>query len=188
MQTVRGLASLRGRSGFTLVELLVVITITALVGIVVFANFKNFTQDQVLNKAVGQIQTYLRLAQANATAGVLCNNQGGVPWSVKFDGNKLKLSLTCGTLESEQKVQTLEGAEVVSIQCSPVPNASCPPDGSTFPPPLTVNFTALNGNVGFAGGDSCITSASTLMIVLRNQKNDAKACFTISQGGAIDVQ
>lgn len=177
---------MKSECGFTLVELMVVIAITAILGVVAFVNFKDFAQDQILTKAQGQIQTYLRLAQANATAGVICNNQGGVSWSAKFDVNKVKLS--CGTSASEQKTQDFEGVEVISIQCSPASNASCPPDGLTFSPPLTVSFAPLNGNLSFTDGDACITSASTMMIVLRNQKNDAKKCFTISKGGAIDAQ
>lgn len=183
-------------AGFTLIELLVVISIIAILGVAVFINYKDFSQNQVLDEALGQVQTYLRLAQANATSSTLClvtqldgtkEEVGGVSWSAKFV-DKDRLSLTCGTPDSEQKTQTLEDVEVASIQCSPTSNANCPPDDSTFSPPLTVSFAPLNGNVSFTDSDSCVTSASTLMIILRNQKNDAKKCFTISKGGAIDVQ
>lgn len=171
--------------GFTLIELMVVIAITAILGIVAFVNFKDFAQNQVLNKAVGQIQTYLRLAQANATAGVLCSGQGGASWSVKFvDDTTLKL--TCGSTGIDQKNLDLdENARIDSIKCSPA-SSECPQTG--FNAPLTVNFAPLDGKINFSAGDSCINTASTLLITLKNLKNNSYKCFTISKGGAIDVQ
>lgn len=171
--------------GYTLVELLVVLSIMAIVSIVVFVNFKTFSQDQILKKTAGDIQSFLREAQSNATSSLNCGSSSGVSWAVKFLADKQTLNLNCGPADSFQKSLQLENAQVDSIKCSPVPT-TCPQTG--FNTPLTIRFAPLDGKVSFAEGDSCINNASTLMIVLKNLRNNNNKCFTISKGGAIDVQ
>ena len=172
--------------GFTLIELLVVLTIMAVLSIIVFVNFKTFSQDQILNKALGQIQSFLREAQSNATASLACGGSGGVSWAVKFSADKVNLELVCGSSDSVKKTLTLDNVDVYSLQCSPSStDSTCPPVGATFNPPLTISFAPLYGNVGFS---ACSASTLTLKVALRNLKNNNYKCFTVSKGGAIDVQ
>lgn len=167
MQTVRG---------FTLIELLVVISITALVGIVAFANFKNFTQDQILRKAEGQIQTYLRLAQANATSSFVCGTTGGVSWSVIFRSDGVNIDLACGLNDMVKQTLSLKDAEIIAASGS-----SCQ---ASFP--LTFRYAALSGKL--TSTDQCINNSSTININLKNLKNNSQKSFNISKGGAIDVE
>lgn len=177
----------RSRRGYTLIELLIAAAIISVLSAVVFINFRTFSQDQILNKAAGEIQSILREAQSNATSSFACSGSGGVSWAVKFKQDKVSLDLTCGASDFAQKAITLKDAEIASIQCSPK-SLECPPKGSTFNPPLTISFSPLYGNVTFAEGDSCISQAQTLMIALKSQKNDNYKCFTVSKGGAIDIK
>lgn len=177
----------RSERAFTLIELLVVLTIIAVLTVVVFINFRTFSQDQVLNKASGQLKTILREAQSNATSGLKCAGVGGAPWAVRFLSDKVKLDLICGPSGAAQKTLTLDNTEISSIQCSST-SSTCPPTGSTFGLPLTVSFSPLSGNVTFLEGDSCVANASNLMIALRNLKNNNNKCLTVSKGGAIDVK
>lgn len=173
--------------GYTLIELLVVLAIMSILGTIAFINFKTFSQDQVLNKALGEMQSFLRLAQSNATSSVKCGNISGASWAVKFLVDKININLACGPTDSVQKTLTLENTQVTSIQCSPA-DSTCPPTGSTFNPPLTISYSPLYGNVTFSQGDLCVANASTLMIVLKNLLNNKFKCFTISKGGAIDIK
>lgn len=174
--------------GYTLIEFLIVISIMAVLSIVVFVNFKTFSQDQILNKALGQTQSILREAQSNATSSTVCLGKGGVSWAVKFKQDEISLELTCGPSDSLQKTITLVDAEIASIQCSPT-DSKCPPEGLTFNPPLTISFSPSYGQVTFIKqGHLCVDNASTLMIVLKNLKNNNHQCLTISSGGAIDVK
>lgn len=172
-------------AGYTLIELLIVISIIGLLTVAGFVNFKDFTSDQVAIKAAGQVQTYLRLAQSNATSSTLCNNVATASWSLKFlDGQTIELH--CDPANYLQKTYTLENA-TVSMKCSP-DSSVCPPSGSTFNPPLTVNFSSLYGKVTFTGGDSCVGNSSTVMIIVKNAKKNNYKCINLSKGGAIDVQ
>lgn len=189
MRTARGFTlSARSARAFTLIELLVVIAITAILGVVAFVNFKDFAQDQILNKAQGQIQTYLRLAQANATAGVICNNQGGADWRVRLDTD---IGLECSTNNFENiysiKTLTLENVKIASVgspTCSAVcSNASCLP--------LYVSYSKLSGSVKIKSDveqTSCLKTSNQILINIKNLKTDKIKSFTISKGGAIDAQ
>lgn len=171
-----------GRLGFTLVELLVVISIMAILGVVAFVNFKDFAQDQVVNKAIGQIQTSLRLAQANATSSVTCLGLGGADWSVQIRPDGTNVDLICGPSNAVIQTTILENVEV-----DPIEGSACSP-GSTHSLPLTVTYTKLSGTVKIDGSDNCIDDSSTVKVTVRNMRTDKTKTFTISKGGAINVQ
>ncbi|MBI2018653.1 prepilin-type N-terminal cleavage/methylation domain-containing protein [Candidatus Daviesbacteria bacterium] len=168
--------------GFTLVELLVVISIMALLGVVAYANFKDFAQDQVVNKAIGQIQTAFRLAQANATSGVTCLDLGGADWSVQIRTDGTNVDLICGSSNSVVQTTILENVEVDSVGGS-----ACAP-GSTSALPLTVTYSKLSGTVKIDGSDNCIDNSATVSVNFKNLKTSNTKTFTISKGGAINVQ
>lgn len=72
-------------SGFSLIELLVVVAIIA--GLVIFTipNFKNIRQEQAIGEALGQVQTSLRTAQNNAYSGLRCSStKDSTLWRVNF--------------------------------------------------------------------------------------------------------
>lgn len=160
--------------GFTLIELLVVISIMGILATFIFVNYKSSKSGQDLNKAASDIQSFLRLAQSNATSGVKCGTQGGAFWGVRFETNK-KLQLKCGQnigVGSWQKDLNLEGVQAVyeEVFCS-------------ISSPLTVVYAPLDGKVTFSGSD-----CSKVVINLTATKDNTTKCFTIERGGAVDVQ
>lgn len=170
--------------GYTLIELLVVISIIAIMAVVGFVNFKNFSASKVTEKAVGQVQTLLRLAQSNASSGTVCGSVGGVTWSLILKADKKNIDLVCGALDAPQlqKTYTLENAEIDSIKCSTT--------AAAFNPPLTISYAHLSGKMAFSSTEGCVGSAADLIITLKNKINPSAAqkTLTISKGGAIDVR
>lgn len=173
------------KNGYTLVELLVVLTIISIVGILVFVNFRTLSEDQVLKKAIGQVQTSFRLAQSNATSGYLCAGQGGASWSVQFGSDNTKVEIYCDKTTMVQKSYTLENATVTSIQGS----GCSSPYTSPFTTPIKITYSPLYGNPKFEGPtDTCFTTNSpSIVFTLTNTKGNTKS-FKLSKGGAIDIQ
>lgn len=146
----------------------------------VAVNFRDFSQEETSKKAISEIQTFLRTAQANSTTSVLCDKESGVDWAVNFKTDKQKVELVCGKTNTITKTLILDNLQLESIEGS-----SC-----TVPKnlPLIVSFTALTGAVKIVGSDPCIGSSSTVTLNLKNLKSEDIKSFSISSGGAIDVK
>lgn len=170
-------------AGFTLIELLVVISIIAVLSIVGFVNFKGFSQDQVTDKAVGQIQTYLRLAQSNATSQTLCNGQGAASWSLKFLTDAKTIELHCDPNDYLKNTYILENASFTITGA-----ANCP-----ISLPAILSYSSGAGTPNLSAGnpttDTCLKSPTITFAVL-NTKNPAALprAFGVSKGGAINVK
>lgn len=169
--------SVNKKSGFTLIELLVVISIMGILATFIFINYKNSSSDRDLNKGVSNIQSFLRLAQSNATTGVVCEGLGGAYWGVSLGSDKIKLA--CGqdtaiNFNNPKKVADLEDVKVDSIG-----GFSCPPVL-----PLNVVYAPLNAKLTFTGYDNCTKPT----INLTSNKDSSTKSFTIEKGGAVDVE
>ena len=166
-----------------MIELLVVISIIGILSIVVFVNFNNFSQDQVLVRALLQVQNALRFAQTNATTGVLCGSSGGSSWSAEFESDKTTINILCEKSTASQKTFSLENVEIDQVQASSCTSAS--------PLPLKITYSPVTGKVDFGkmGDDICLTTnSSTLTLTIKNLKNGNTKNLTISKGGAVDVR
>lgn len=170
--------------GYTLVELMVVLVIIAIISLIGFINYKSFAADQVTQKAVGQVQSILRLAQSNATASVLCNTKASSRWTVKLNSNSIDLS--CRQKDQPEdlppKTYLLENAQIYSIKCGG--------RDLEFGPPVTLTYLTGVGTLTFSGSESCLPDASSLKITIKNSQNPnvLTRSFSISRGGAIDVK
>lgn len=151
--------------GFTLVELLVIIAIMGILGTLGFINYRTFQATQALNEGVSQVQSVLRAAQSNATAGVKCQGLGGATWIVIFENNTtFNLKCKVGTSAFTQKSYSLPtNIQVQSIPCS-------------------VNFSPLYGTVSFE------PSSASCIIRITNTKTGESKDITVTKGGAIDAQ
>lgn len=162
--------------GFTLIEILVVISIISILAVVGFVNFKDSVSDQKTSKAIGEIQTLLRLAQSNATSSTICNGQGATSWSLKFS-NQTTLELRCQPNDYLKSSQTLENAQIAFL----IGSNSCPVDLATTPFTVTYKTGAGAFAVSYSGSTpTCLASDNWTFTV--NTKT-----LILSRGGAIDV-
>lgn len=163
--------------GYTLVELLVVISIVALVSVLVFVNSKEFTQDQLLIKASDQLQSALRLAQTNAQTGTVCGTQEGSIWLISLTSDSFYLEHDSGDCD---KTYQLEGVTISKITAS-----DC---GGSSLTSLSIKYQPLAGNAVFQNADSCVASSRNVEIILKNAKNNKEKKVKVSKGGTIDVE
>lgn len=122
-------------NAFTLVELLVVITIMAIIGTFTVANFGSFGKDKELQNAALDVQSLLRTAQTNASANVKCPND--IPskkWLVNFISSQ-RIDLDCA--DSTGGVSSVKSLSLGNdIQLGAIENTAPP-----VPPPACLNFS-----------------------------------------------
>lgn len=159
--------------GFTLIEILVVISIMALLAVGSFVYFKDFSARQYTNKAAGEIQSLFRLAQSNATSSTICKKGDGTndqsKWSLKFFNDHQTIKLLCGQDNTEKRTYILENARFESSRNLPV----------------QVNYAPGSGVLTFSCEPDC-NSAQSLTFTLNPGAN--QKTLTISKGGAVNVQ
>lgn len=170
--------------GYTLIELLIVMSIISILAGVGYVNYRDFSINQDTVKTIGQIQSFLRLAQSNATSNTKCNGLEASAWYFKFL-NATTLELRCDPNDYLHRSYTLENAKIDSISGS-----SCDPSSSIVPLTLKYlpGFGALTFSSSvFAATPACLASNtwSVKIISLRDGSKFKK--FTLSKGGAIDV-
>lgn len=168
--------------GYTLIELLIVMVIMSIIGVTGYVNYKQYSSRQVTSKALGQVQTLLRLAQSNATSSTFCNdNTNTGPWSLVFNQNQTSIDLVCGT---SRKTYTLENARIDTIVGS-----GC---GGSSVIPLTVIYSNGVGAMTFVSQGAFLTclASDTWTFTISNTKNTGtpSKSFSISKGGAINVE
>ena len=169
--------TVRRYNGFTLVELIVVVSITSLMGVFAMVNIGSFRKEQELTSAASDIQSAIRLAQTNATNSVKCNGMASVPWSIELK-DKNTINLVCSNqstpvaLKSTVQISDIKGTTSCSIY------------------PVVISFSALYGDISFTPslGDGCISPLTTqsLEISLTNDSGTRKVM--INKGGSVDVQ
>ena len=164
--------------GFTLVEMLVVISIMALIGVVALANYQSFGEDQKLKNDSLNIQSQLRTAQTNATTNLKCNTQSSATWQVEFQ-NSTTLNLKCQEPSAGSILKkTLTLSTNVTIQSWVPTGADCPP-GFSF----IISFAPLTGSTNLVD-DKC----TALKFTLLNSRTASTKYLTIEKGGRIYVE
>lgn len=160
---------LMSKKGFTLIELLVVITIMAIVGTFAVVNYKSFGQDKDLESAALDIQSQVRTAQTNATAGVKCDNDPTHrlhSWRNNFykQSGKYKIVLNCQYLNVsgvragiDFKLYELKDNLIIE-KINNGTDFTFPNDFSTAADfsgnyYASATFIAISGQVGFIAGD-----------------------------------
>lgn len=171
-------------SGYTLIELMVVISIITIISVAGFVNFKNFSQDNVTTKAAGEVQSLLRLAQSNATTSTFCGASAGVAWSLIVRSDQTTIDLACGSANTIQKTYTLENAKIDSIIGS-----DC--GGAQAALPFTTTYSSGVGTPSFlfsGASQACLASPMWTLTIRNTLDTNKTKIFKLSKGGAIDVQ
>lgn len=178
-------------SGYTLVELLVVMSLLAIVGVISYVNIGVFRQDKDLIQASLDLQNHLREAQTNATSSTttLCTENKPSFWKVIFNSRN-QINLKCGETGGEKNWIISDKVSIDSIKGS-FGSSSC---DSSFNPNSTsqveLKFNQLSGNAEFIDlnlGSSCLANSEKMVISLKSNSSSSIKTVTINKGGSIEV-
>lgn len=179
--------------GYTLVELIVVIAVMVILGTVVISNFGTLGKDQALQKGVSDIQSFIRVAQTNATSRVPCpptstlDTDAGASWRVKFDSTtsiSLRCQLSTGseiTPTGSQYTYTL-GDNVIVYRIN-LNNPGCTPSSG-----YTITFAPLYGTLTFADPGAGCPASPNFLIILQNTSTGTTKSLIMDKGGSVYEQ
>ncbi len=131
------------QKGFTLIEILVAVTIIAILGVIAIPNYHAFQKKQlVLNSAKGLAAT-LKLAQSNASTGTKCPDPSYTApkdWDVVYGTNSYYLRASCYNPNGTYNLSLNGGAGSAGnwIQIN-IPNTTV-----NYPSGVTASFSSNN--------------------------------------------
>lgn len=157
-------------SGYTLIEILVVLSIAAFLFVIGYAGFRDFSRRQALAGAVKEIQGDLSLTQGYALAGqkpdnIFCNSpQSLVGYYFRvFSASEYRIEAVCTGGQVLREAIILGASSGITIAA---------------PSPNPISFKVL-------GSGTNIPSNSTAVIRLTQAGTNATATITIGPGGEI---
>lgn len=180
------------QTGYSLIELLIVISIISVLVVLLIPQFNSFNQSQVLQNTASQLQSNLRTAQNNAISGVKCNiNEPASSWQIIF---------TEGSEQDNYEIKALcSGANptLVTIGTYLLPKdiriQSIKADGTQDIDPIngfTISFQNISGKVLFSFADlsnKIILDPAKEITVTIGYTNSV-IIIKIDKGGTISIQ
>lgn len=158
--------------GFTLVEVLITITILAVVAIIAIPNFRKFNEDQSLANAAKDLMSTLRTAQINAQSGVRCpsDQSTSTSWGAVLEKSSYKLQASClGDPKTQNQKEVFYPNSITMTS----PNSGC-----------DIIFTGYT-----ISGSGCTNTDSIYTITIHDPKIinqvDSSRSVIIDKGGAI---
>ncbi|MFH0937297.1 MAG: type II secretion system protein [Candidatus Daviesbacteria bacterium] len=169
------------KSGFTLIELMVTISILGVLMVIVLPRIGSYQSQQTLKDAAAQLQTNLRRAQNNAASGVKCSDSPATNWILEVvDETKYQMKPTC----SSPVTTPLPLPSNVTI--SKINIDGCP-NGSSLNG-MGVAFNNISASVNFQVGNSGCLPLGANKMVFTLTSNSKYIDVTIEKGGNIYVE
>lgn len=163
------------QKGFSLVEILVTISLVAMIAAVSVPNLQKYNSDLGLEHTVSDINQALKVAQSHAQSSIICDNGGvALSWNVEFKPTSYSFHGNCS---GEYKDVRINARAFNTDDSTTMVGNSC--TDSNF----TVEFSKTDVNATCANGEKV---SNTLAVTLKNNKDaNLLADINISKGGLI---
>lgn len=173
------------QKGFTLIEILVAISIVSLIAVIGVPNLKRFNEGQQFQNDVSELIRNLRRMQSNSQSSIVCSpNDGSSSWALKFDsqtGSGYSYFPTCSTSSPTATVVEflpLANPSTKILKIEPSPCTS----GNT-----SVSFINKDKSIDISCGTSpSQVSVDKITVYLQNQKDNTEyAGIVINNAGMV---
>jgi len=187
------------KSGFTLIELMVVIAIIAILVIIAIPSYGEYSKSQKLAEAANQLQTVLRQAQNNAQTGTQCkigsNNYKASSWIITLNTGDYSIKPVCSEAPpiptpNSQLNPLPSGVTISDVQVvnSPLDTSPCP----GFPPappvsPTTIEYKNLSSEVVF-NLPGCNPGVNAIVEITLSLDTNTSRTVVVEKGGGIYVK
>lgn len=164
-------------NGFSLIEMLIAISIVSLVGFFSIPQLRQFSKDQAFENVALDFKNSIRLVQSKALQSIKCTNKQSSKWVVKIQPSSYQIIPYC------QNGDNTESPDVVSAQTTTnlpggvtVTQTGCPQVADT-----ELVFDKRSFYIVCSAGDPILY---TTVITLTDAQNNTKS-INISPGGVV---
>lgn len=164
------------RAGFTLLELLIVISIITVISAAAIPGFSGYVRTQNLKQSMEQVKSDLRTAQIRALAGSFADDENVSYWSVNFVTNRNYFEIYTYDHEENEDHEVPRGESESLVSDIVIRNAD---EGRIL-------FLIPNGDAYASAGVPCSNDGSNCKIVLGPEDIGGDRCAAVwvnSAGG-----
>ena len=186
------------RKGFTLVELLVVITIIVITGVIALPRLGEFRDNQDLESGAEKILSAIKQTQSNATSGSSCGDQfnptrKAVDWRIRFLATSVVVEPNCGcdaALNIPRTTETLtSGVSIVrvnfdnGVRGAAVVDLTGAPNGQVG---SLTSFSNIAGAINFKDYQSLdVLNYKRMIVVLQSSGRPELVGVFVEKGGLL---
>lgn len=170
--------TLNAKEGFTLIEVLVAISIAAIAGVVALPGLRSFADRQQLNNANNMLQTAINITKSNSQNKTICVDSGNAStdWRLSFDSStQFSIRALCPTSSLQQSYQLSDVQYAVSA-------AGATPLSCNSNSYLNVN-NASNQVTLYCNGTKVLAPDSLNIVIRLNSNPQITKTININQGG-----
>lgn len=172
-------------SGFTLIEILVAISILALAGAIAVPNYHRFNELQKLQNTTNDIKAALLAAQNDVQSGTKCNSDPSDYRSVYFTSSSVSVKCHDVNDSTDSNPLTTESTGM-SVGYSDVTIA--PPTDCGNPTYIIFSQSGTSlGNNKYLDQSTCSPPVSSVSVQVTNSSISSSECIKISSGGAVTI-
>lgn len=172
---------LKTNKGFTLIEILVAVSVLSIITVLSIPNLRKFSQDQELNDTSSNVLRLLERAHSSAAAKIKCSDKPATEWIVSFTTTSYSLKATCQDIStyptplasSETFITANYSSRGVAVTVSPVCISGYP------------DLVFSGNNINFRCSDGSLLTDNSLSLTLSDNRSNPPVTIVVDKGGAI---
>lgn len=169
------------KKGFSLIEILVAISIIVLLGIIAIPNLKQFSKDQEIDSVAVQVLNALKTAQSQAASRIKCpNGESSLNWKISLAAQNYSLIATC-----ESITQTIFTNPYSPASPATSDTYSGSVDVCSIPPPVEIIFSG--NQISYLCNGSATTNTGNILLTITGSSGATKT-VKIESGGVIKIE